>query len=416
MSDASIPPVLIVGAGMAGLACALELQKRGVSCEILEASDAAGGRVRSDEVDGFMLDRGFQVWLEAYPECLRLFDAEDLQAGSFGSGAYLYDGKTCRLFADPFRHPKHSGSALMHPVGSIGDKVKLQQLRLRLSKMNEDELFASESLPTHEALKIYGFSPEFVDGFLAPFFRGIFLENHLNSSRRMFDFVLSMFGQGRALLPAGGMKALPEQLLAGLKPGTVKLNQSVASVSKNTVRLSDGQERDAAAVILAVEDPAMLLGHTAEMSGEWNEVTCLYFACDKAPVEGPWLLLNGSGEGVVNQIALPSQVAKGYAPEGQELISVSINGLPELEGEALAAAVQKELEGWFGEEIEGWRFLREYRIPEALPKFEEEELPGLGYRQEEGVWICGDHQRHPSLQGALASGRLCAKAYASIGG
>ncbi|MGA0369934.1 MAG: FAD-dependent oxidoreductase, partial [Kiritimatiellia bacterium] len=195
-------PVVIVGAGVAGLCCALDLKAAGIPVCVLEKEEAPGGRVRTDSVQGFRLDRGFQVWLEAYPQCRKRLSPSSLRAGAFGSGAMIFDGNRLRLFADPFRHPSAALSSLLHPVGSLGDKLRLQMLRRRLSRRSLPELLSGEEFSTLDHWRRLGFSPEMIRGFLAPFFRGIFLAEPEEISRRMFDFVFSMFGQGPALLPA----------------------------------------------------------------------------------------------------------------------------------------------------------------------------------------------------------------------
>ncbi len=82
----SRPDVLIVGAGLSGLSCALWLHEGGLSVLVLEASDGIGGGVRTDEVEGFLLDRGFQVFLMAYPEAQRVLDYGALDFKPFYPG------------------------------------------------------------------------------------------------------------------------------------------------------------------------------------------------------------------------------------------------------------------------------------------------------------------------------------------
>jgi phytoene dehydrogenase-like protein len=411
----SAPPVIVVGAGLAGLCCALHLTRAGVPVEVHEASDRPGGRVATDTVDGFRLDRGFHVWLEAYPEGRDLLDAPALAPGAFGSGALIFDGQALRLFADPLRHPRHALRSLAHPVGTLMDKVRLGLLRAYLARRSEDQLLALADRPTRETWRGMDLSDRIVDGFLAPFFRGIFLDPDLATSARLFAFVYAMFGRGRALLPAGGMQAIPEQLAAGLAPGALHLNSRVGSVEAGGVVLAGGERRAARAVVVAVDDPAAFgLPADPGIVG-WYPTTCVYFACDRPPYDGPWLALNGSGQGRVNQVAVTSNVARGLAPPGQHLVAASLNELPDEDDAALAEVVRGELRGWFGraggaeaDEVDGWRLLAVSRIARALPRFAPGHLPGAGWRETGGVVICGDHTRHPSQQGAMASGRAAA--------
>lgn len=395
-------PVLVVGAGVAGLCCALTLQRAGIPVRVFEASSSPGGRVHTDDVDGFRLDRGFQVLLEAYPAVREMLDVDALRPGAFGSGAFLYDGKRTRLFADPLRHPRHAWAGVSHPAGSLRDKALLAILRHRWKSLDMDALFSLEEIDTAAYWKKLGFSERMRREFLGPFFRGIFLANETEVSARMFRFVFSMFGRGRALLPAGGMESVPAQLASRLRPGVLRTDAPVARFEADHLVQESGERVEGAAVVAATGDPAAV--DPASAAREWRSVTCLYYAAETSPIRGPWLALNGSGAGRVNQIAVPSQVAAGYAPPGRELISVSINGRPDADDADLERETRMEMEPWFGPDVRAWRFLRAYRVRRALPTFGKGKLPGSELRKHQGVWICGDAESHPSLQGAMASG------------
>ena len=402
-------PVIVVGAGVAGLCCALDLKREGVSVLVVEKSDAVGGRVRTDEVNGFRLDRGFQVWLEAYPECTKRLSEEALKPGDFASGAILFDGTQLRRFPDPFRHPSLAFEGIFHPVGSLKDKLLMQKLRSTLAKIPVDHLFAGEEKTTLDLWKEVGISDRMIDGFLTPFFRGIFLAEPDQVSRRMFDFVYAMFGKGRAMLPKFGIGAIPEFLTSELSDQELRLNTEIGKVESTRVVTSEGEEIAASAVVIAVDDPVQLGYQVDKVPTESRSVICLYFDASKPPVEGPWLVLNGTKGGLVNQISVNSSVVEGVAPEGRHLIAVSLKADSDLETTARVRSVTNELHQWFGTQVEGWKFLKEYRIKHALPAFAPGQLPGPGIAEEGGVVLCGDGLRHPSLQGAMESGSMAAK-------
>ena len=410
--------VVIVGGGLAGLACARELARRGTRPLVLEASDRVGGRVRTDGVDGFRLDRGFQVFLPAYPEARRILDYDALSLGSFRNGALVRLEDGFRRVVDPFDapgeallHPLETGRSAVGPPGGLADRLKLLRWVLRLRGRSVDELLEAPEKAARDALTDT-FSRDFVDGFLAPFFRGVFLDPSLETSSRMLDFTLKMFSEEGGALPAGGMEAIPRQMASRLPPGTVRTGIRVEALGDGEVVLEGGDRIRTATIVVAADGPeaARLLGRRWERStrATWT----VYFAASRAPVDDPILILDGSESGPVNHVAIPSRVAPGYAPSGAELVSASVPGDPDVTEERLTALVREQLAGWFGGEVRDWRFLRAYRIPDALPgqRIGEGGVQDRGVRLRRGLYVCGDHRRHASIQGALESGRRAAEA------
>ena len=403
--------VVIIGAGMAGLCCALELQAKGIPCLVLDAADAPGGRVRTDKVDGFLLDRGFQVLLTAYPEAQRVLDFKALALRSFVPGALVRTGGRFHLVADPFRRPWSALSSLLAPVGSFHDKLLVARLRSHVLQGSPEEIWTRPETATAEALRGFGFSDRMIDSFFRPFFGGIFLETELASSSRLFEFVFRMFSLGRAALPSGGMEAIPAQLAGRLAPGTLRLKARVESVQEGEVLLVGGERIRAGAVVIATgaNDAARLLPELHPPG--WHGTACLYYAADRDPVGRPVLVLNGEGEGPIDNLCVPSTVAPSYAPAaGKALVSVSVTGAGETNEAELEAEVRRHLASWFGPSVSDWKHLRTYRIPRALPARRSLEPAALPVRRRPGLYICGDHRETPSLQGAMVSGRRAAEA------
>jgi phytoene dehydrogenase-like protein len=404
--------VIVVGAGMSGLACALELLRHGVDVLVLERGAVPGGRVRTEKLDGFLLDRGFQVLPTAYPEARRLFDYDELGLRPFSSGALIrHEGRVTR-FADPHRHPLEAVRSLTQGPGTLLDKLRVARLRSLLADASLSEVLDAPQVSTAEALRLEGFSAAMIDGFWRPYLGGIFLDPALETSSRLFAFVVKMFAEGEAALPKDGMQALPLRLAEGLPDGALRLGCTVESVGDGEVTLAGGERLKAAAVVVAADGPeaARLTGALEAPAG--RATTCVYYAADRSPVNEPVLVLNGERRGAVNTLCVPSDVAPSYAPPGAALVSASVPGIPPLDDEALDAAVREQLGGWFGAQVGGWRRLAVQRIPFALPVQTPATLATAQrpVRLRPGLFVCGDHRDTASLQGALQSGRRAAAA------
>lgn len=404
--------IAIVGAGLAGLACARRLGEAGVPSVVLEASDDVGGRVRTDVVEGFLLDRGFQVLLSSYPEAQRVLDLGALALRPFYPGALVHTGGGFHRAADPWRHPLDAVGALFSPLGTFADQAHVAALRHRVTAGTWDDLAARPETTTLEALRRAHLSGTMIDRFFRPFLGGVLAGRELSASSRMFEFVFRAFAAGDACLPERGMGAIPAQLRAALPADAVRLGARVASLGEGAVRLADGALVAARAVVVATEAPvaARLTGERWAVGG--RALTCLYFAAERPPVTEPILLLDGNGSGPVNNVAVPSAVARGYAPAGAALVSATVLGSPALDDAALERVVRDQMERWFGPVARRWRHLRTYRIPYAQP---EQAPPALTpwrrpVRVRPGLYVCGDHRDNGSINGALESGRRAAEA------
>ena len=406
--------VCIIGAGLAGLACARRLHDQGYDVTILEASDAVGGRVRTDTVDGFRLDRGFQVLLTAYPETQRELDYDALNLHSFFDGALVHVNGRFHRIADPFRHPLDAPQTLFAPIGSLADKLRVARTRWQVQHDSVADIMERPEATTLEVLRDrWGFSNRIIDRFFRPFFGGIFLDQTLESSSRMFEFVFKMFSEGTAALPTGGMQAIPEQMAAHLPTDTIHLNTPVAHVEGQTVHLESGETRTADAVVVATDAPsAHRILKEDGPPPDGVSTHCLYYAANASPVDLPVLVLNGDRVGPVNNLCVLSDVAPGYAPDDRALISVVVVGeTPERE-DTLERAVRRQMIDWFGLQAGGWEHLRTYTIPYALPDQRPPFLspPERPTRRRPGLYVCGDHRQTASLNGAIASGRAAAQA------
>ena len=190
------PEVLIVGGGLAGLCCGIELQKSHIPFKILEADDQIGGRVQTDVVDGFLLDRGFQVLLSAYPECRRMLDYEALKLRRFYPGALIWFKGEFHRITDPWRQPFSALKTVFSPIGTLNKKIRISRLRRKTTSGTLDSLFEHPETSTLLAIKEMGFSDGMINRFFKPFFGGIFLDRSLETSSRMLEFTFRMFSTG----------------------------------------------------------------------------------------------------------------------------------------------------------------------------------------------------------------------------
>jgi len=398
--------VVIVGAGLAGLSASRYLTAAGCDVHVLEASDGVGGRVRTDHVDGFTLDRGFQILLTAYPELKKQFDVDALNLQPFDPGALVWINGKGKVFSDPLRRPKSFVATAIAPIGSVVDKIRLATLRLSVTRGNGAALLSHPDITTAKMLSGRGFSPKMIQRFFTPLVGGIQLDPQLTASRRMFDVVFRMLNQGDAVVPAAGMSAISEQLASHTPAEKIHLATRVVSATKNGVVTENGHTISAKVVIVAVEGPAAstLTGIPPVQS---RSVSCVYFASTSTPTNKKLIILDGTGQGPVLNIAVMSNIAPSYAPEGQHLIAAA---LPGCIGDDVEDIARQQLQTMFGTQVESWRHLRTYRIAHGQPDQSPPFTPKKKQHLDNGIFVCGDHRDTASTQGALFSGRRCAEA------
>jgi phytoene dehydrogenase-like protein len=404
--------VVVVGAGLAGLSCAVRLHEAGRRVVVLESQDGVGGRVRTDLVDGFRLDRGFQVLLTGYPAVRARFDLEALDLRAFSPGVVVRHRGRFRRLADPLQAPLAGAASAVSPVTTPADGLRLLALRRRVTVTPGPVLAAGAQTTTGAMLRHRGFSPRATASFFSPFLAGTFFDPGLMTSSRITELVFRSFFRGEVAVPMHGMQRLPDQLADRLPAGTVRLRTAVDAVAGDGVVLADGGRVVAGHVVVATDGPvaARLLGGRIDVAPGRGGTT-LWYAAEASPVGGNDLVLDADGDGPVTTLAVMSDVAAAYAPAGAALVSVSSVGVPGVDDPTLDAQVRRQLRGWYGADVAGWRLLRVDRIPYAQPRQEPRDLPTLRrhVRVEPSLWVCGDHRDTGSIQGALVSGRRTAE-------
>lgn len=399
---------VVVGAGLAGLAAARQIKSRGRSVIVVEAQDGVGGRVRTDKVDGFLLDRGFQVLLTAYPELKTQIDMSALDLKMFSSGALVMrDGKSS-VVTDPFREPRRAAATVFAPIGTLTDKMRVAALRWRVMHRDTERLLNGQDISTVVALRSLGFSPKMIDRFFRPLFGGIQLDPELRTSRRMFELIFKYLSEGQSALPATGMSAIPEQMAKHLGAENIFLNTRATNIEPGFVSTANAQIETKAVVVATDQPSASELLRTSEIAS--RVAGCVYFAADSPPTNEKFVVLDGTGHGPVLNAAVLSNIAPSYAPLGQHLIVAALPGI--IAGD-LEAMSRDQLRTWWGPQVDAWRHIKTYRIthagPEQLPPFNPKQQVALG----NGLFVCGDHRDTGSIEGALYSGRRCGEAVAS---
>jgi phytoene dehydrogenase-like protein len=398
-------PIVVVGAGLAGLACAQRLVAAGCEVVVLEAGDAVGGRVRTDDVDGFRCDRGFQLINPAYPALSRVVDVDQLDLRAFGAGVVVATQAGRSVLADPRRLPRLLPATLRSPVGSLRERASFVGFALS-SLLPVRRLVSGPDGPLATALDRAGLRGELRTAVLDPFLAGVLADWDGTSSAAFARLLLRSFLLGSPSVPSTGISRLPELLAASLPAGTVRLEEPVVEVAAHRVRTAD-QEIAAAAVVVAASPPAAA-GLTGLPTPVMKSLTTFWHTAPQAPSSARLLHLDGSRRGPLVNTAVMTNVAPGYAPPGRVLIATSTVGA---DGSVEAEETVRRQAGLvYGVDTGDWELVTRHVIADALPA----QPPPLALRQPSrlpsGVLVAGDHRDTASIQGALVSGRRAADA------
>jgi hypothetical protein len=396
--------VAIVGGGIAGLSAAVYLHSDGHQVVVYEKDSRMGGRVATESIDGYQLDLGFQVFLTAYPEAKRLLDYSTLNFGFFDPGAMIIQGASKRSGVwDVMRLPGKLFDMVFQQFAAPSDLYRIWALRAKLKRLSIEEILSQPESSTLAFLKDFGFSNRIIDQFFKPFYTGIFLEPHLETSSRMFCFVFKMFGEGFAALPAGGIGNIPAQLVNRLPKEALKTNQTVIDCGSNYIKTADSQH---------FYDAVIIAADLNQYKKNWHHTGVVYFSAAQSPFRDPAIALLTDTGSIINSISVLSDVASGYAPDGKSLISVALKNWPEQLSSSEVMEQVKMALALVIPESNQWVALKAYRIDKALPEnIQLSAEPPKGMLPDaHGVFHCGDHLVFGSLNAAMLSGRLAAEA------
>ena len=399
-------PVVVVGAGLAGLGCAQRLSRAGVEVVVLEASDGVGGRVRTDLIDGFRCDRGFQLLNPSYPVLKHVLDLGVLDLKAFGAGVVVAHGSQHRVLADPRREPTRLPATVAAPIGSLGDKLRFVRWAAA-SLLPVRRLTGRPDRTLTASLDAAGLQGILRSGVVEPFLAGVLAEWHGSTSANFAALLLRSFLLGSPSVPALGMGRLPEVIAAGLPAGTVRLGTPVREVGPSSVTTGDGELITARAVVIAT-DPETAGRLTGLPTPAMKSLTTFWHTAPEPPTEIGMLHLDADRRGPVVNSAVMTTVAPSYAPAGRPLIATTIIGADD--DQDTERTVREQAGQMYGVASDRWELVTVSVVRAALPTVAPPLQPRQPVRVGEGLFVAGDHRDTASIQGALVSGRRAATA------
>jgi len=403
MEKKQFAETIIIGAGLSGLAAGKNLLSKNKNFLIVEQNDKIGGKVNTEQFQGFQLDYGFQVILDGYKNTKKYIDIDKLQLQFFDSGALIWDGKLLQTISDPTRDIKSLANTIMSPIGTIKDKIKIFFLKIKLSLTNENKIFGMDNKETKTFFKEHGFSEEFITRFLKPFFSGILLDEDLKTPHTYMLYLFKLFSKSKAGVPLNGMQEIPNLLATQIPKENLLLGSKVKKIENDKIILENNKVIYCKNIICAIEK-----NNVESLIQTNNFKTRKYFSCtthyysinNLKSVFGnkhktKKIILNGSGKGRINNIAIMSNIAKSYAPKNSNLIAVTTLG-KKTESEEIVY----ELQTWLSFNKKNIEHLKSMHIEEALPIYK----PNITDNNNGNVIFCGDYLFHPSIEGAINSG------------
>jgi phytoene dehydrogenase-like protein len=414
MAAAQTVDAVVVGAGLAGLTAARILHRLGYAVLVLEQHEEVGGRIRTDLVDGFRLDHGFQLFNPGYPAGPRTFDYSALDLRPFAAGVDVVRGGARWRLADPRRAPRDAAQVVWNVMrGQPAPPWELAPFAAYAAACGTEpvaRLRQRADRPIGEALRAWGVGRNAIERVIGPFLSGVFADLDLDTGRRYADLVLRTFVRGTPAVPAAGMQALPAQIAADLPDGVVRTGTPVTAVADGTVTTGSGSVAGRA-VLIATEAPAAAALLPGLATAEMAALTTWYFAADQQRAD-PYLIVDGSGSPLLCNVAVMTDAAPEYSDAGRQLVAASAVG--HHDDAATAEEARVECARLLGVPAADLEPVGRYPIRDALPRH----LPGTPLRRDpvvaDRILVIGDHRSTPSIQGAIVSGEQGAEAAARI--
>ena len=388
---------VIIGGGLAGLACAYKMQKEKHEFFIIEQSDRLGGRVGSIYEDKFIFDIGFQVYNTQYSYTNSILNVNEIDLKFFKPGARIHDGKHFQIISDPIRDISQLFSSFFSSLSSFSDKMKILLLKYELSNYSIEKDIENDC-STFEYLQSRGFSENIIKLFFEPFFAGIFLEKRIETSSKFFKYVFSNFSKGLAALPSSGMQEIPDAISKNIRNDLIIFNSRVIGIKDNNTIVLDNSKEIKADTIILTGDSHELIGNKPT---QYNSVTNLYFSSSIIPEFGNYIHLFPKDK-LINNVAFLSSISSNYSPISKCLISVSILGLHD--SKSLKNVVQKKLSKYFGGSENDYSLIKSFELKKATIKQPANYFSNNLVKSEKNIIVAGDHTVNGSIEGAVISG------------
>ena len=388
---------VIIGAGLSGLSCAIQLEKERRDYLLIEKANRIGGRLGSIYDKGNIYDVGFQVFNTAYKNTMQLLDRDEVELKMFKPGSVIHDGKSFNLISDPLRDPKQLFTSLFSSISTFKDKIKILSLIAQLSNydIQNDN---SPDTQTIDFLKKKNFSDKFIELFFTPFFAGIFLEKDLQTSSKFFKYVFSNFSKGLACLPSKGMQKIPDLIFKNISSDRLLLNQSLEKIEdKGLLTFNNGQKIKCKNIVLT--------GGSHKKVGlnevSYNSVKNIYFESDIKIENGKYIHLFPK-DNIINNVAVLNQVSRSYS-KSNSLLSISVIG-HDLKEKLDINQLRKKLANYFGGNDSNYEWVKSFDIKNATIKQNTNFFDSNTFSPAKGLIIAGDHSVYGSIEGAVLSG------------